>query len=104
MSSKIESSNTDFKKSAPAPTKTSTSFKQGQLSSLQKQISMHRRTAQSLQDSLQVHITYTTANLCTSDVTALRQSLNTVASVRLTLQGMLLILILNNVDIIQKES
>ena len=74
------------------------------LSDLQKQISMHRRTAQNLQDSSQAHITYMMANLCTSDVTALRQNPSTAARVRLMLLDMLLILILNNVDIIQKES
>ena len=71
------------------------------LSDLQKQISMHHRTAQSLQDSLQVHITYMTANLCTSDVTALHQILSTVARVRLILQGMLPILILNDENTVE---
>ena len=71
------------------------------LSDLQKQTSMHRRTAQSQQDSLQVHITYMTANLCTSDVTALHQSLSTVARVWLILQGMLPILILNDENTVE---
>ena len=73
------------------------------LSDLQKQISMHRRTAQNLQDSSQAHITYMMANLCTSDVTALPQSQSTVARVRLISQGMLLILILSNIDILSKR-